>query len=143
MISSISGESFTRLDFKNIIKNFVWLMVVQKYNPNAINDLFKIVWHPYLQSDRKYDRLVVVPPTEILKQCYKIDRSRRRGREKEDEIEAVIMKWCNDQNARPLRVVFTNRAAVLFFDNGSEAVFARCALLKFTCDFVNRCWEAT
>jgi hypothetical protein len=50
--------------------------------------------------------------------------------------------WVEQLHVRPLRVVFTNKAAVLFFDNDSEAVFAKCAMHDFTRDFVNRCWDA-
>ena len=143
MIRSIGGQNFTRAEFRNSVHYLACLMIMHKYNPNAIDDLFKSVWHPYLRFDGKYDRMVVVPPPEILERCYKIGRSRKRSGQKEDEIEAVITEWCGDHYVRPTKVVFTNKAAVLFFDNDSEAVFARCALLEFTRDFVNRCWDAT
>jgi hypothetical protein len=100
MIISIAGKNFTRNEFKKSVHFLTWLMIAHRYNPNALNELFDSVWHPFLRHDSKIDRLVVVPPPEILEQCYKIDRSRRRAGQKEDEIEAIIMKWCNDQNVR-------------------------------------------
>jgi hypothetical protein len=142
MISTKDGNNYTRKALKKYVEILIRQIIVQGHNPHAVNDIYENVWHPQLSLSKSYKRMVVVPPWEVQEQCHKISKFRMKAGQKEIEIEAVIMKWCGDHYVTPLKVVFTNKPVVLFFDDDAAFVMAKLAMFDFTRDFVKRCWDA-
>jgi hypothetical protein len=119
-------------------------IVKHKYNKNAISDLYDTIWHCNITPDNSSTRIIVMPPLEVREKCDKIARRRTNSWQNELDIEATIMEWCAGINVTPRHAVYTNRPAVLFFDNESALVMAKMVLngLDLICDLEKRYRDA-
>jgi hypothetical protein len=128
------------------LKHFVQVLSVQicchGYNPRAIADLYDTIEHHDMTRDSSSERIIVMPPQEVREKCDKIARGRKNRRQNELEVETCIMNWCAENNVTAKHAVYTNKPAILFFDNASTLVMAKLAMDEYICDLEKRCWDA-
>jgi len=144
VIVTNNGGMYSRAELKSFAQVLFAQIIRHNYNKNAISDLYNTIWHCDITPDSSLTRIIVMPPLEVREKCDKIARRRKNSRQKELDIEATIMEWCAENNVTPRHAVYTNRPAVLFFDNDSALVMAKIVLndLDLICDLKKRCRDA-
>ena len=144
VIYTNNGGMYRRTELKNFAQVLFSQIVKHNYNKNSISDLYDTIWHSDVSPDKSLTRIIVMPPLEVREKCDQIARRRTNSRQIELDIEATIMEWCAGINVTPRHAVYTNRPAVLFFDNDSALVMAKIVLndLDLICDLKKRCRDA-
>ena len=117
MIVTNNGGMYSRAELKSFAQVLFAQIIRHNYNKNAISDLYNTIWHCDITPDSSLTRIIVMPPLEVREKCDKIARRRKNSRQKELDIEATIMEWCAENNVTPRHAVYTNRPAVLFFND--------------------------
>jgi hypothetical protein len=135
MVITTSGRMHFREYIQRMEHDLRSLIEHDGLNPGAVDDLYKIVWHPNLKSDQTYIRINVMLPLEVQEQCNKVGRSRKKWDHKEADIEAAIIAWSGANNASPLHAVFVGPSAVLFFGSKEDASIAQLFMSEFINDF--------
>ena len=132
MIITRNGGVYNRTQFKHFVKTLLGQIFLHNYNRQSIADLYDTIWHPDIPPDSTFKRIIVVPPSEVRETCDKINRRRTNVSQKESDIEASLIKWCAEYSTIPCHAVYTNRLAVLFFDNETALVVARMGMSEYT-----------
>jgi hypothetical protein len=128
VIFTNTGGMYTRTELKNFVEFLFYHIFCHKYNPKAMADFYNTIEHRDMTRDSSFERIIVIPPPEVREMCDKIARGRKNLRQNEADIEAIIMAWCAENNVTPRHAVYTNRPAILFFDNDPALVTAKIVL---------------